>query len=102
MTSAPSVTPDIRGLRFYKFNQKYLRLDTFISEDGNYYISAYSSGGTTGYWVIGTIIGDSSGGANRFSSTFNVTFLPYGSSPIDTSYSSLAGTLLLSKITSNE
>jgi hypothetical protein len=101
VTSAPNVTPDVRNLRFYKFNQKYLGLDTFISEDGNYYISAYSSGGSSGYWVIGTRIGDGTSGANRFNSTFNVTFLPYGSA-IDTSYTSLAGTLILSKITSNE
>ena len=102
VTSAPSVTPDVRGLRFYKLPQKYLGLDTFISEDGNYYISAYSGGGSTGYWVISTKINVPivELQPNRFISTFNGTFFPYGR-PIDTSYSSIAGTLILSKITSN-
>jgi hypothetical protein len=102
VTSAPSVTPDVRGLRFYKLPQKHLGLDTFISEDGNYYISAYSFSGTIGYWVIGTKIGgpDYGGQTNRFSSTTTSTFFPYGT-PIDTSYSGGTGTLILSKITSN-
>jgi hypothetical protein len=98
VTSAPSVTPDVRNLRFYKLPQKYLRLDTFISEDGNYYISAYTSAGNSGYWLISTQIGVNNSGANSFSSTFTVNFLLNPTS-IDTSYSSLAGTLILSKIT---
>jgi len=88
------------GLRFYKFPQKYEGLDTFISEDGAYYISAYRLGTTSGYWIMAPTIGQAGSASNRLNTTFSTSFFPYGS-PIENTYSSVGGNVILSKITSN-
>jgi hypothetical protein len=89
------------GLRFYKYKQKFNGLDTFISEDGAYYISAYRlSSGTSGYWIIAPTIGQGGSAGNRLNTTFNSSFFPRGT-PVEGQYSSVAVTVSLVKITSD-
>jgi hypothetical protein len=88
------------GLRFYKYKQKFNGLDTFISEDGAYYISAYGLSGTSGYWIIAPTIGQGGSAGNRLNTTFNSSFFPRGT-PVEGQYSSIAVTISLAKITSD-
>lgn len=85
------------GLRFYKFPQKWEGLDTFISEDGAYYISAYRITTNSGYWVMAPTIGQGGSAANRVNTTFSLSFFPYGTS-IEATYSSGSGNVVIGKI----
>jgi hypothetical protein len=93
-----STNSDFRnGLRFSQFRQKHEGLNTFISEDGAYYISAFRISGTGGYWIIAPTIGQASCAANRINSTFIGLFFPRGV-PVEGTYGS---TVVISKITSD-
>lgn len=88
------------GLRFYKYKEKFNGLDTFISEDGAYYISAFRISGDLGSWIMAPTIGQGGTSGTRLSSTTSGTFFPRGL-PVEGSYGSIAVTISLAKITSD-
>ena len=98
---AESILPYYNGLRFYKYKQKFDGLDTFISENGIYYIWANRIGGNTGRWTISIKIGTTYGGVfvnsmygNSSTNFFTTKF------PIEGNYSNTLAVTLF-KITSD-
>lgn len=86
--------------RFYKYKQKFNGLDTFISEDGIYYIWAKRVAGNTGQWVVSKKIGDDSGGtSDRVSQNANSNFFTT-KVPVEGNYTNFI-TVIVSKITSD-
>ena len=98
--SSSSLESVIRvGLRFYKYNRKWEGLDTFISEDGLFYISAFRISGSSGLWIIAPTIGQGGSAANRLAKT-GAPVTNFG--PIEGQYSSIAvSSATLSRITSD-
>jgi hypothetical protein len=98
---AQSAFTNYNTLRFYKYKQKFNGLDTFISENGIYYIWANRVSENTGQWIISIKIGTAFPGVpangmygNTDSNFFITKF------PIEGNYSNVLS-VVLSKITSD-
>jgi len=100
VTSTSNAAVIRSGLRFYKYKQKFNGLDTFISEDGAYYISAFRISGPVGNWIIAPTIGQGGSSGTRLGGNVVGSFFPRGI-PVEGSYSSIAVTISLAKITSD-